>query len=73
MEAAQGLLAKGGFLILNTYSPSITLEDLKHLVEHYFFKARQVEVGELWARTTTGKELYYGNLLRVEHYMGYLD
>ena len=73
VEAAQGLLAKGGFLILNTYSPSITLEDLKHLVEHYFFKARQVEVGELWARTTTGKELYYGNLLRVEHYMGYLD
>lgn len=72
VEAAQGLLAKGGFLILNTYSPSISVPDLAQLAEDYF-NAKHIELGELWMRSSTGKELYYGNLLRIDHYLGYLN
>ena len=64
IEGAQGLLSKRGFLILNTYSPSITLEDITRLAHHYF-QPQQCEIRELWMQTTTGKDLYYGNLLRV--------
>lgn len=72
VEAVQGLLAKGGFLILNTYSPSVSLSDLAQLADDYF-KAKQIDLGELWMRTSTGKELYFGNVLRLEHYLGYLS
>jgi 23S rRNA (cytosine1962-C5)-methyltransferase len=30
-----------------------------------YFPKRQIEVNELWMKTTTGKALYFGNLLRV--------
>ena len=64
MANAQALLNDHGFLILNTYSPSITLETITHLAHHYF-APRHCEIRELWLQTTTGKDLYYGNLLRV--------
>ena len=64
IEGAQGLLAKDGFLILNTYSPSISLAEITRLAHHYFAPQR-CDIRELWMRTTTGKELYYGNVLRV--------
>jgi 23S rRNA (cytosine1962-C5)-methyltransferase len=64
VEGAQGLLAKGGFLILNTYSPSIGLPEITRLAQQYF-KYAKTEICELWMQTSTGKELYYGNLLRV--------
>ena len=64
MQTAQNLLTQNGFLILNTYSPKVKIEVIEKLAQRYFPK-RKFEVKELWMKTTTGKELYYGNLLRV--------
>lgn len=61
---AKTLLNSKGFLILNTYSPTITLKDIERLANHHFSSANK-EVVELWMKTTTGKELHYGNLLRI--------
>ena len=62
-NAAQ-LLDKNGFLIVNTYSPTVDLSLLRELSALYFFD-RIYEVTELWMESTTGKKLFYGNLLRV--------
>jgi len=64
VAGAQGLLAKGGFLVLNTYSPSITLSEINSLAQRYF-KPKTTFTGELWMRTSTGRELYYGHVLRA--------
>jgi 23S rRNA (cytosine1962-C5)-methyltransferase len=64
LASAQGLLDVGGFLILNTYSPSINLIDIKRLADQHF-QAKDIFVGELWMRASSGKELFFGNLLRV--------
>lgn len=61
---AKAILNKNGFLILNTYSPTISSKDIHQLARNHFSFA-SVEVKELWMKTTTGKELYYGNLLRI--------
>ena len=64
MEAADGLMNPGAFLILNTYSPKVKQADLVKSAEPYF-KANQVEIKQLWLPTKTGKELFCGNLLRA--------
>lgn len=64
VEGVQGLLNAHGFLILNTYSPTIGLGELTRLA-HRYFQPQQCEVCELWMQTSTGKDLYYGNVLRV--------
>lgn len=64
LEAADQILEKDGFLIVNTYSPKITAENLYHLAKKAFSK-RKVEVQELWMKSTTDKDLYFGNVLRV--------
>ena len=64
LEGVQGLLAQNGFLILNTYSPTIGLAEITRLA-HQYFRPQDCEIRELWMQTSTGKELYYGNLLRV--------
>lgn len=61
---AKALLSSKGFLILNTYSPTVSIKQLEQLANRHFAGANK-EVVELWMKTTTGKELYYGNLLRV--------
>lgn len=63
-SATASLIEPGGFLIVNTYSPQLTLEELKSLSELYFAD-QTVELKELWMKTTSGKELYFGNLMRV--------
>jgi 23S rRNA (cytosine1962-C5)-methyltransferase len=64
MRTAKKLLTQKGFLILNTYSPKIQIERIEELAQLYF-PDRNFEVKELWMKTTSGKELYFGNLLRV--------
>lgn len=64
MMNASHLIGINGFLILNTYSPTIDLKTLERMASRVFMK-RTFEVKELWMKTTTGKELYYGNLLRI--------
>lgn len=58
------LLTPGGTLILNTYSPKITVETIRPMVGS-FVQAKNVELSELWMKTTTGKRLHFGVLLRV--------
>lgn len=64
LGATANLLDKNGFLIVNTYSPAVSIELLQELVDLYFAD-RVVEVKELWMKTSTNKELYYGNVVRV--------
>ena len=64
MSNASKLIQDDGFLVLNTYSPTVDIPLLSHLASLYF-SDRDYEVRELWMKTTTGKELYYGNVLRV--------
>jgi len=64
METAANLLSPGGFLVMNTYSPKTTLKDLERHATR-FFGPRRKELTELWMKTKTGKELYYGNMLKV--------
>ncbi|MFT5859193.1 MAG: 23S rRNA (cytosine1962-C5)-methyltransferase [Flavobacteriaceae bacterium] len=63
-NAAQ-LIGKDGFLILNTYSPKIEASDIMVHAKRFLGK-REWTLRELWMKTTTGKELFYGNLLRVD-------
>jgi 23S rRNA (cytosine1962-C5)-methyltransferase len=64
IETAHGLMNPGAFLILNTYSPKIESVDLAASAGQ-FFSVNQLEIKQLWMRTKTGKELFYGNLLRA--------
>jgi 23S rRNA (cytosine1962-C5)-methyltransferase len=61
---AKSILNKNGFLVLNTYSPTISIKEIQQLANKHFTNSK-TEVKELWMKTSTGKELYYGNLLRV--------
>ena len=65
LETAYQLLSENGTLILNTYSPKITLQDVVRETSRFFDK-RNIEANELWGKTKTGKELFYGNLVRVK-------
>lgn len=64
LATAASLMEEDGFLIMNTYSPTLDNDMISSLAEMYF-EGRQIEVKELWMKTTTGKDLYFGNLLRV--------
>lgn len=64
MHNASELMQEDSFLVLNTYSPKVDIATLNELADLYFHE-RTFSVKELWMKTTTGKELYYGNLLRV--------
>lgn len=64
MSTAAALLSRDGFLVMNTYSPTLEINTIKSLANRYF-KHKSIEVSELWMQTTTGKDLYFGNLLRV--------
>ncbi|MSR11466.1 MAG: SAM-dependent methyltransferase [Gammaproteobacteria bacterium] len=64
LHNSKQLIKQKGFLILNTYSPKVDGKTVALLAKKYFGD-RNFEVSELWMRTTTGKELYYGNVLRV--------
>lgn len=61
---AASLIGRKGFLIVNTYSPQVELDFLQEIANRYL-RNRKPVVQELWMKTSTGKELFYGNLLRV--------
>ncbi len=64
VSTASQLMDPDGFLILNTYSPKVEM-DLLHEMSDLYLGSRDCEVSELWAKTQTGKELYFGNVLRA--------
>jgi 23S rRNA (cytosine1962-C5)-methyltransferase len=59
------LVTEDGFLIMNTYTPIIDIDFLQQLFPLYF-PENQTRINELWMKTTTQKELYFGNLVRIE-------
>jgi 23S rRNA (cytosine1962-C5)-methyltransferase len=65
MATCNDLMEENGFLIMNTYSPSLEKEMIKDLSQMYF-EGKSIELGGLWMKTTTGRELYFGDLLRVD-------
>ena len=65
IATAQALLKPKGFLIVNTYSPKISLTDLASAAATHFPDS-QVEIKQLWLSAQTGNDLYCGNLLRVQ-------
>ncbi|MEN9302491.1 MAG: hypothetical protein RL264_920 [Bacteroidota bacterium] len=65
LSAAADALNPDGKLVMNTYSPTLTFELLSELAAMYF-PDKSTAVNELFMRSTTGKELYFGLLLRVE-------
>jgi 23S rRNA (cytosine1962-C5)-methyltransferase len=64
LDAANQLLNKNGFLIVNTYSPKLSAKDLRNTAGRYF-DVNKLSVNELWMKTKTGKDLFYGNVLKV--------
>jgi 23S rRNA (cytosine1962-C5)-methyltransferase len=64
LATASTLLARNGFLLMNTYTPTIDFRTIERLARKHFPK-KKWEVKELWMKTTSGKDLYFGNLLRV--------
>lgn len=65
LAAASSLLESNGFLIVNTYSPTFSIEMFQDLVPLYF-EQDEVSLQELWMQTTTGKDLYFGNRLLIK-------
>jgi 23S rRNA (cytosine1962-C5)-methyltransferase len=64
LGAAAKLLGGQGQLIINTYSPALPIHLLHELFELYF-PSVPFTVEELWMKSATDKELYFGNVGRV--------
>lgn len=64
LQEATQLLNRGGVLILNTYSPKLTSAKLNQLTRIYGTGFR-VKNEELWMKSTTGKELYFGVVTKI--------
>ena len=63
IRIAHELLERKGTLILNTYSPKVDLKTIASYVTPVF---DQFTLQELWMKTTTGKSMFYGHLLRAK-------
>jgi 23S rRNA (cytosine1962-C5)-methyltransferase len=55
---------KNHFLILNTYSPQLPLPDLKQLLRGIRNWPKHFEATTLGLKSTTGRDLELGNLVR---------
>lgn len=63
IEETLQILSPKGCLILNTYSPKVTIEDLQNISKKYSLQFT-VDINELWMKSETGKNLYYGIISR---------
>jgi len=59
------LLTNQGRIILNTYSPKVQLEQLVKMCRSALPQS-EIEAGDLWTKSTTGKMMFHGNLVRVK-------
>lgn len=64
LNEANRLVVDDGLIILNTYSPKLTIKELKEIASLHL-NGRKFSVKELWMKTSTGKDLYFGNVLRT--------
>jgi 23S rRNA (cytosine1962-C5)-methyltransferase len=65
IQTSFSILNSKGWLILNTYSPSVKLGETQRIAEKIFKKRADVCSG-LWMKTKTNKELYFGDLIRIQ-------
>jgi len=65
VQTTFSILEPKGWLILNTYSPSQKLNDTRRVVEKIFGKSAEV-CSELWMKSKTNKEIYYGDIIRIQ-------
>ena len=59
------LLSPGGWLILNTYSPRLSFDELNRLVSSRFGSKPEV-ITQLWQKTGLGNRIYTGDLIRIQ-------
>lgn len=64
LSDAAKLIEAGGFLIMNTYSPTVDISLLSEMCAIYL-EDFEAEPFELWMKTTSGKEMYFGNLVKA--------
>jgi 23S rRNA (cytosine1962-C5)-methyltransferase len=64
IRTAHEILEPKGWLILNTYSPSLKLAQTRSLVKQ-IFRTEPETAAELWMKTSSGKDMYFGDLVRV--------
>jgi 23S rRNA (cytosine1962-C5)-methyltransferase len=65
IKTSHSILNSKGWLILNTYSPSVKLEETQRIAEKIFKKRAEICSG-LWMKTKTNKDLYFGDLIRIQ-------
>ncbi len=64
MTAAQ-LIDENGFIIMNTYSPTVDRDFLTELIGIYF-PDKAGSVSQLYMESKTEKNLYFGELVRIQ-------
>ena len=64
LHQASELLEENGRLLMNTYSPKVDIELIRQLVELYF-PQQPFELSQLYMKSKSGKELYFGDVLRL--------
>jgi len=65
MMTASSLLADDGFLIMNTYSPTVDTDFLTELIDIYF-PSKSSSISQLYMETKTEKTMYFGELVRIQ-------
>ena len=65
MMTAASLLDENGFLIMNTYSPTVDSDFLTELLAIYF-PEKTGSVSQLYMESKTEKNMYFGELIRVQ-------
>lgn len=64
LQHAASLLTEDGSLILSTYTPKITADNLKEIAA-FIFPSKTIKTGVLCTKSTSGKVLEHGCLLHV--------
>jgi 23S rRNA (cytosine1962-C5)-methyltransferase len=65
MMTASSLLTDDGFLIMNTYSPTVDSDFLTELIDIYF-PSKSSSISQLYMETKTEKTMYFGELVRIQ-------
>lgn len=64
LQFAKALVERGGFIIVNTYSPRLEIDEIKK-ISTKIFPSAQAEVSKLCIKSITGKVIEYGELTRI--------
>lgn len=64
VKTCHEILEPKGWLILNTYSPSLKLAQTTSIVKNIFRNDPET-AAELWMKTESGKDMYFGDLVRI--------